>query len=100
MSKTKTQGAILATNSNHNEVGSNSLYAWRYDLILAANGKHALTYHCGVAMQCKSPRSLTRKQAVDWIATEAIDPITGYGYTREQAEIMVDGADAGRGYRD
>ena len=48
----------------------------------------------------RQPHWMDRAEAVNWIATEARDPVTGYGYSREQAEIMVDGGDADKGYRD
>ena len=47
-----------------------------------------------------TPDWLSRVEAVELIATKALDPITGYGYTIDQAEVMVYGSDAGPGYRD
>lgn len=37
----------------------------------------------------RQPRWMTREQAIEWIV-EYAESNTGYGYTRDQAEIMVD----------
>lgn len=69
-------------------------------LHLHKEGKWYLREHGGPAMDVEdNPEWLTRDEAVKWIATTATDSITGYGFSEEQAEVMVDGGDAGKGYR-
>ena len=63
-------------------------------------GKWYLREFGGDAMSVdNNPAWITRDEAVEWVATKVTDNITGYGFTREQAELMVDGQDAGKGYR-
>lgn len=92
----------VAFKSNYNQVGSNDLYAFCRKLYRRTDDGRL--YFCefgGAAISVDTTHHyVDRAEAVDWVATEASDPITGYGYTRAQAEIMVDGGDAGKGYRE
>lgn len=99
--KTKTpEPELIAVRSNHNKVGSDSVYAWVERLYRTHDGRYYTNTMGGAAMRDdERPSFLSRAEAVEWIATEAHDS-TGYGYTRAQAEKMVDGIDAGRGWRD
>ncbi len=91
----------VATKSNHNTEHSNGLYAYSKTLYRQQNGRLFFKATGGAAMAVDaSRRYIDKDAAVDWIASEATDPITGYGYTREQANLMVDGKDAGPGHRD
>ena len=47
-----------------------------------------------------TPRWLSREATIELIATRAEDPVTGYGYTTDQAEAMLAGLDAGYGRRE
>jgi hypothetical protein len=90
----------IATASNHNTEGSNSLFAWMDRLSYAGPGKYRMEYVRGAALARQKADWLTREEAVDWVATEATDDLTGYGYTREQAERIVDGENLrGQGWR-
>jgi hypothetical protein len=90
----------IATVSNHNTEGSSSLFAWMDRLVLAKSGKLRMEHVRGAALARRSDEWMTREEAVEWVATVATDDVTGYGYTHEQAELMVDGLSAGRGYRE
>lgn len=95
-----TKAVAIATRSNHNTEHATSLYARRETLCRTADGRYFVRTSGGPAMAQIGDRRLTRAEAVEWIAAEARDAVTGYGYTREQAEQMADGIDAGKGYRD
>lgn len=84
--------------SNKYEMGS---FFWREcNLYLHKSGKWFTREYGGSEVHVDTnPKWLTREEAIAFIAVDAIDPTTGFGYTDEQAEIMVDGKDAGKGYR-
>lgn len=91
----------IASKWNNREF-STDIYHYRKTLYLHNKSKKLFFFeHGGAAMAVSSePHWVSREEAIDWIVKFTRDSITGYGYTREQAEIMVDGGDAGRGYRD
>lgn len=91
----------IASKSNHNTEHANSLYAFKKSLCRTGDGRRFFSERGGAAMAVDLRREyVDRREAVEFVATEATDPITGWGYTREQAEQMVDGHDAGKGYRE
>ena len=100
MGKTQTlvyHSTMIACRSNANAVGATDLHMHRRTLYRHANGKY---YLLDTAIACDyTPRWITKDEAVDWIVSEARCAISGYGYTREQAALMVNGIDAGRGQR-
>lgn len=110
MSKSSTEtlidrSVLIAGKSNGNEVGVGDFYYHSTDLYRhKPTGKFFTIEHGGACVYTSPyPMWMTREEAVWWIETYAKDPITGYGFTREQAEVMVDGdgrQEAGRGYRE
>lgn len=89
---------IASTNIRGAEFTTDIYASWQV-LYRTKRGKYIVATEGGAAIGWGMSRNITRDEAVTWIATEAQDPVTGYGYTAEQAEIMVDGGDAGKGYR-
>lgn len=54
----------------------------------------------GAAMKINDNlHSISPEEAVDWIATNATDSVTGYGYAREQVFKIIAGIDPGPGYQ-
>lgn len=92
------RSVVIASRSN----GSDGLTRHATTLYRHPDGRWYLSETGGQLMSRHyDPQYCTdRAEAVEWVASNARDPITGYGYTREQAELMVDGVDAGKGYRD
>lgn len=98
--KTLDSSQIIASR-DHNKEQMGSLHWLRTELYKTKDGRWFTVETGGAAMQKdRRPLWLDRAEAIDFIFEHARDGITGYGYAREQAEIMVDGGDAGKGYRE
>lgn len=103
--KTRASGLIensepIATYSTNGEP-QGSLHWHHIDIYRHAGGKYFSLETGGPAMRKdRNPRWLTRDEVIAEIATHVADPVTGYRYSREQANIIVDGGDPGRGYED
>lgn len=76
------------------------IYDLSIELYRHRSGKWFVRHFGGAAMSRGQLRWIDRAEAVSFIANYCSDPVSGYGFTTEQAEIMVDGGDAGRGQRD
>jgi len=62
------------------------------------DGHHFFRRFAGAALDLDClPRWVDRAEAVRWTIEQARDPVTGYGYSSDQAEILVDGGEAGEG---
>ena len=112
MSKTEnrfamSQNAIATLVRNANEIASTGIRGGNFrsdiganwDVLYSSGVKLFVVTHAAFASGFDQPRWMDRESAIDWIATNAEDPVTGYGYAREQAERILYGEDAGRGYR-
>jgi hypothetical protein len=79
---------------------TSDLYWSALTLYQTANGKYYLFLHGGAGVSGGFDRWIdSRDEAAAWIAAHAADAVTGWGYTREQAETILDGGDPGRGLR-
>ena len=90
---------IAATNIKGGEFVTDLHTHW-LTLYRSKNGEYFVAQEGGAGVGHHVDEWLTRDQAIDWIASIAEDSITGYGYSHKQAEIMIDGDDAGPGYRE
>lgn len=97
-SLTKNATVIASTNIAGGEFVTNIGAHW-LTLYRSKNGRYFIAQEYGPGANNYGEEYLTDEQAVNWISTVAEDPVTGYGYTPEQAEKMIEGDDAGRGYR-
>ncbi len=97
MGHEKTETFTIATRTRGEY--QTDLYWSSWDLIRDGD-RYRMENHSGAAIQSEPTHYLSRDEAISWVAKDARDPITGYGYTREQAEQMVDGIKAGKGYRE
>lgn len=98
-SKTKTKSEPFTIARRTRGEYQSDLYFSSWDLV-RYDDRYRMENHSGAAIQSEPAHYLSRTEAIAWVATDARDPVTGYGYTREQAELMVDGVDAGKGYRE
>lgn len=103
---TQTQSIIdnstmIARCGNGNQEGCGDLYRHGTTLYRHCQGKFFTTENGGAAVTVRrEPKWMTMPEAIEWIATVAIDPVTGYGYSAEQAKIMAHGDNAGPGMRE
>lgn len=78
---------------------TSDLYYHRTTLYKHRDGKFFTYDHRGAALASADIEWLSRDEAIAWLASEASDPVTGYGYTTEQALELIEGRDPGPGYR-
>ena len=95
--------ALQTLDQNSTEIasagnGCNGIHGKTISLCRHKDGRHYLREYGGGAMDIDThPQWISRDEAVRFVAEACTDCVTGYGYTTEQAEQMVDGIDAGKG---
>lgn len=85
---------VIASQSNRNREGfdGGSLWWKCKELYRHKDGRLFFSETGGAGIRVdRGPRWISEDDAIEWIASEAIDGLTGYGYTREGAIALLQG---------